>query len=204
MVKGKGSTVSAEEQAELNRLVHEDETPQVAPDRLAVIVSKTHEMQQKRQQLTKVQQEAERLTKEIEVLEYGVLPTLLDEAGLRGLPLDDGWSLERTEDVFASISKENMPAACLWFDKNDYGDMVKAFYIIAVPKGEKAAKMSAEIRKRLEKVKVPFTYDANVHWQTLKAWAKEALKDAVKLPDIIKIHQKPRAKLIEPKQPKGR
>lgn len=207
MAKGKGAAapkVSAAEQAELAKLLEEDERPIATPDQLAVILTKADEMRQKQIALNKAESDVERLKKEVELLEFGIIPPLLDAAGLMNFTMDDGWKVERVEEVYTSVSKENMPAACVWFDANDYGDMVKAFYIIEVPKGEKAPQMSKEIRLRLAKAKLPFIYEANVHWQTLKAWGKEALRDAVKLPEIIKVHQKPRAKLIEPKQPKSR
>lgn len=200
-MKGKGTRVSPAEQAELDRMLLEDQIADetAAPDKLAVIVDKAHELQGVKRRIAQAEAEVERLNKERETLEFGVLPALMDEARLREFTLDDGYKILRDEAVFVSLSKDNAPTACAWLTKHGYGAIVKTQFEIVIPKGPEAPKVAAFVRTLLAKNKLEFQYSQGVHPQTLKAFVKESIEQCRKLTPTISVHQKPRAQLIEPK-----
>lgn len=201
--KGRGSTkVSADEQAVLNAMMEEDQQPMASADKLAVITHTAHELQRVEREVLTITEQLETKTKEKQKLEFDVLPALMDEVGLKDFTLDDGYKVERGEEVYASISKENAPVACTWLTKHGYGSIVKTVFTVEVPRGPEAPKVSAAIRKLLEKNQITFEYSAGVHPQTLKAFAKESIEASRKLSPAISVHQQPRVKLKAPKAKK--
>lgn len=185
---------------DLAAMMLEDAQPSApAPDKLAVIIDTAHRLQAKQREMVRVGEILGKLATEAEDLEFNILPGLMDEASLKDFTLDDGTTIERTEEVYASISKDNAPTACAWLDKHGYGDIVKSGFIVVVPKGPNASKIATSIRILLTKAKLVFEHSVTVHPQTLKAFVKESIKQSRKLPVTISVHQKPRALLKEPK-----
>jgi hypothetical protein len=126
-----------------------------------------------------------------------VLPGLMDEASLKDFTLENGTMIERTEAVYASISKDRSKAACAWLIKNGYGDIVKSLVSIALPRG------SIEAFKKIEKLlktnKVAYEYTQSVHFQTLQAFVRESLEAGRSLTKEISVEVKALARIKKSK-----
>jgi hypothetical protein len=182
----------------LEQLLLEDAAAQApAPDILARItttVDQLRVMQRHRKQLEAALEEAQK--KERELVNF-TLPTLMDEARVTELTLDDDYRLIRSEEVYTNVSAENLPAVCAWLIKNKFGGIVKNVFDIVLPRG--ATAQANKIKKLLTKAEVTFESYQSVHSQTLKAFVKESLAESRKLPPEIKVHVQPCVELKAPK-----
>jgi hypothetical protein len=145
--------------------------------------------------------EAQELTKQARKLREEVLPQLMDSLELRDFTLTDGTKVERGEEVFASISKENADAACSWLEEHGASAIVKTQITVLIDKGD--MKLATKARKLLEKAKIPYLESRTVHPATLKSYVKEVLQAAkVTLPASIGVHVQPVASMKAPRAPK--
>lgn len=186
---------------QLDAMIAEDAAAQQAsPDTLARITSAAIELQVLEARTKQLEAETEETKREARRLAEQVLPSLMDEAGVPFLGLEDGSKVERTEAVFASIVKDNAREATQWLEENGYGALVKNGFTIAVDKGD--VKLAAKVRKVLEKAGLPFEEQCGVHPQTLVAFVKESLSQGRELPKTITYHVQPKVVIKQPKKSK--
>jgi hypothetical protein len=123
------------------------------------------------------------------------LPALLDEAQVSSLGLQDadGTVVEKGEEVYASISKDNARAAARWLDANGYGALIKSEIVVEAPRGDRDTALAA--MKALAKAHIAYEERAGVHPQTLKAFVRESLAEGRTLPATITYHTVPVAEL---------
>jgi hypothetical protein len=171
-----------------------------SPDQLAAILSSVELLRQAQARLLQLQADTESQETEVNRLRLKVLPGMMDEATVKVLGLDDGFSIERVEEVYASISKENLPAVAAWMEQHGHAALVKVAITLTFDKGDTVK--IALARKALKARALPYEEKASIHHQTLLAFVKESLADGTELPKQIGVHQQPAVKLIPPKQPK--
>ena len=185
----------------LDALIAEDAAAQQAsPDTLARITTAAAELQVLEARVDQLEQETKEAEREARRLAEQVLPSLMDEAGVPFLGLEDGSKLERTEAVFASIAKDNAREATQWLEEHGYGSLVKNGFYIPVDKGD--VKLSAKVRKVLEKAGLPFDEQCGVHPQTLVAFVRESLSQGRELPKTITYHVQPKVVIKQSRKPK--
>lgn len=185
----------------LNDMIAADaDAPEVKPDMLARIVSTAEEMRLTQAKADELTAKAAECTAAVKRLSEEVLPSLMDEAGVKQLALEDDYSLERGENVYSSISAANAPAAAAWLEKNGYGAIIKARIGIEFEKGD--TKMIAAVVKALKSVKANYDLREGVHPQTLRAFVRESLEVGRKLPASIAVHIQPVVSLKPPKKSK--
>jgi hypothetical protein len=138
----------------------------------------------------------------LKTLQEQTLPSLMEEAQIPRIGIDEEYDLERQQQVFANITKANANKACAWLQKNGYGALVKANFKINVDKGD--TRTQERIRSGLRKAKIPFEESVGVHAQTLGAFVRESLAQGRKLTPLIGVHCQPVAVLVKRKnaQPK--
>jgi len=170
----------------------------VAPDTLARIREQAVLLDKLERDARSFTAEAEACEKEARRIAEHVLPQLMDEAGLPAIELDDDTRIERGEDVYASISAANAPAATAWLEKNGYGSLVKFGFVIAVDKGD--TKLAAHIRGVLVKARIGYEEKGGVHAATLTAFVKEAISAGRSLPPSITHHVQPRVRVKKAKK----
>jgi hypothetical protein len=119
------------------------------------------------------------------------LPALLDEAQVSSLGLQDadGTIVEKSEEVYASLSKDKAPAACAWLDEHGYGALIKSEVVVEAPRGDRQTAIAA--MNALRKAKVSFVERSTVHPQTLKAFVRESLAEGRVLSPDITYHTVP-------------
>lgn len=118
-------------------------------------------------------EEARRLREE-------ALPSAMQEVGLTKVTLDSGRVISVAQEVYASISADNKPAAYAWLEEHDFGGLIKTEVSVAFGRGEmeKAKGLQDELRGKGMQVDI----DSSIHAQTLKAFIKEQLAAGNGLP----------------------
>lgn len=147
------------------------------------------------------EQEAEKKA-EITRLLQRVLPPAMDTLQLKQFLLEDGTQVERSDEVYASISKDNALAAAAWLEKNGAGSIVKAKIVVEFERGDTA--LAKLVRQLLTKSRIAFEETAGVHNATLRAYVKESVEEGRKLPSCISYHVQPTAVLKVRKPRKSR
>lgn len=110
------------------------------------------------------------------LLREEAIPSAMHELGLASIKLDSGQTVSIKQDVQASITEANKPAAFDWLEKNNFGGLIKTEVGVRFGKGgiDDAAKLLTELA---EKGFEP-TLKREVHHQTLCAFLREQLASA--------------------------
>ncbi len=77
---------------------------------------------------------------------------------------------------------ERRQAAFDYLDEQNAGDIIKSVFIVAIPRGKRA--VALKVQKALEKLKVEYTADLSVPWNTLTAWVKESVEKHKTVPNL--------------------
>lgn len=121
-----------------------------------------------------------------EILEYtqSTLPTMLKDAGLSGLELARSSNLPPFElrlkpyyhaNIDVGWEPDRKDRAFEWLDREGHGDLVKT--IITVELGRGTARIVRAVCAALKKLKVDYTMNRGVPWNTLTALVKEIVED---------------------------
>lgn len=127
------------------------------------------------------------------------LPEIMEDLGLQTFRTRSGLLITLKENLHASISKENEPAAFAWLDQNGFAKLIKRQFIVQFGKGEEkwAKKFANDLSKRKRQLEVD--QKKGVHPQTLKAFCKEQLTEGKDLPvDLFGIHRQQYTKVEIP------
>ena len=130
------------------------------------------------------------------------LPELMREVcpGINLVRLDDGDTVELTEDIQCGISEERKARAHAWLIENGFGGLIKTSVSAAFGKEErdKAVDAADKLSKIID---APVELDESVHSGTLKSFLKEQLEAGKKIPfDLFGIFVFNRVKVKEPKR----
>ena len=132
------------------------------------------------------------------------LPSLLKEAGVEDLTLEDGTKVSVAEEISCSITDEKRAEAHKWLRANNFGSIVKTQVLVSFGKDELAAADDLYLRMLKKYGDDHAEMKENVHPQTLKAFLKELMQDRVKFPlPLFGVHPYSMAKLTVKKE-KGR
>ncbi|RKZ72469.1 MAG: hypothetical protein DRQ48_00225 [Gammaproteobacteria bacterium] len=105
-----------------------------------------------------------------------LIPDLMDELGIEEFTTSAGIAVSVKENIRASISKDNAPAAFTWLRKNGHAGLIKrAITVIA-----KNDEQGTEIMGQLDDYDV--SDKAAVHAGTLSAWVREKLAAGEDIP----------------------
>lgn len=175
-------------------MIAEDAAEKVAtPDQLARITTEGIRLIELTKQSETFAEQSKVAKQDAYKIATEVLPSLMDEAGIKMVGLADDFTLTREEQVFANVTKDNMSEACAWLEKSGHGSIIKNEFVIPVEKGDtKAMKL---IRKLLKANKIPFEESMGVHPKTLEAFVKESVEEGRTLPAFIGSHIVPVVKL---------
>lgn len=181
-----------------------DAAPALSKDMLKRITTNALTLKARIARVAQLESDLEAAKKEVRDMAENVLPALMEEAQVNIVGLDDeeGTWIERGERVFASMSKENAPAACKWLDENGYGALIKTDVSIPLARGDR--KTLERVQKALAKLKINPDVTESVHASTLLSFVKESIEAGRKLPPEIKVHQVPIVELKKPKLRKPR
>lgn len=122
------------------------------------------------------------------------LPMLMDEAKQKRLTTIDGYEVERSEVVRASISQANMSKATAWLIDHGQASIVKRELSLKFGKGEE--QRAAEAVDTLREHNFTPTDKMSVHPQTLGALVRELLAEGKEIPmDLLGVYVQPLVKI---------
>jgi hypothetical protein len=111
------------------------------------------------------------------------IPEALSALGLSGVTLDDGRKVTVTPEVYVDLNEENRGAAFQWMEDEGYGDLIKTQVACTFGRGER--EHAQEVADLLSAAGYQAESKDTVHYQTLRAWAKDLLTQGVLLPDFF-------------------
>ena len=123
--------------------------------------------------LKQEEEEARRLSEE-------VIPTLMQQAGVSSIKLDNGTSVEVSPYYYAKISEDRKAEAFQWLRENDHGDLIKNNVSVSFGKGEDSN--AVNLKSELEAKGLVVDQKQDVHWQTLRGFVKEQIEKNKTIP----------------------
>lgn len=167
--------------------------------------------------LTKMAEEARDLELEINRLQIelaeqqdkhkniirNLLPSAMEELGMKNFTLADDSKIEVKDHINASISEDNKPRAWAWLEEHEFDGIIKTKVNAEFGKGE--IEQARDALKALEEAGFSGTMDRNIHPMTLKSFVKEQLEEGNSIPlDIFGVFEFKEAKITRPKEKKPR
>lgn len=134
----------------------------------------------------------------IEKLETDVIPGLMASAGnISEFKTAAGASVTLKDELYASISAANQPAAFAWLEQQGHGGVIKDQFTVALGKGDRATQQASALQKALESLGIDdYRRKRAVHPQTLQALLREQLAEGVDVPkETFGVYQVRRAKI---------
>jgi hypothetical protein len=142
-----------------------------------------------KEQLDALEQDAKEITEK-------QIPQLFEEYGLSEIKLSDGSRVKVEDKYFAGITKENETLAFHWLRDHGHDDIIKNDVTVTFGKGQDD--LAEQVMERLQNMGMG-QYMKNrkhVHWQTLRAFVKEQVKEGANLPfDLFGVHIVPTAEV---------
>jgi hypothetical protein len=138
---------------------------------------------QARQSQKKINSLGTELATEQEVLRNVLwvrLPAMMQEMGLKQFKTLDGTEINVKDEIVAHITEEKKLEAHRWLDDNGHGGLIKREVSVAFNREQQ--EMATALVNELAERFAATAEKKVVHPQTLKAWAKEMLKDGKSFP----------------------
>jgi hypothetical protein len=123
--------------------------------------------------LKKEEEEARRLSEE-------VVPTLMQQAGVSSIKLEDGSSVTVSPYYYAKIPEEKKQEAFDWLRARNFGDLIKNNLSVSFGKGEDSN--AANLKAELEAKGLVVDQKQDIHWQTLRGFVREQTEKNVNIP----------------------
>jgi 16S rRNA C1402 N4-methylase RsmH len=137
------------------------------------LTSQNQKVETIQKSLKEAEEEARRLSEE-------VIPTLMQQAGVSSIKLDNGTSVEVSPYYYAKISEDKKAEAFQWLRENDHGDLIKNNVSVSFGKGEDSN--AVKLKSELEAKGLVVDQKQDVHWQTLRGFVKEQIEKNKTLP----------------------
>ena len=141
--------------------------------------------------LKEEQEEARRLSEE-------VIPTLMQQAGVSSIKLEDGSSVTVSPYYYAKIPEDKKHEAYSWLRDNNFGDLIKNNVSVSFGKGEDSD--AVKLKATLEKQGLVVDQKQDIHWQTLRGFVREQMENNRSIPsDMFGLYVANRTKLTTKK-----
>ena len=137
------------------------------------LTSQNQKVETIQKSLKEAEEESRRLSEE-------VIPTLMQQAGVSSIKLDNGTSVEVSPYYYAKISEDRKAEAFQWLRENDHGDLIKNNVSVSFGKGEDSN--AVNLKTELESKGLVVDQKQDVHWQTLRGFVKEQIEKNKTLP----------------------
>lgn len=154
--------------------------------------------------IKELETELEEKRKELKGLKEAELPNMMNELGLQGFTLSNGWAIRIDPQIYASISKENQDEAYTWLESNGHGDLIKREFNIKFNKEQEkdVKKFQRDLSKRKKPLNV--SIKKSVHHQTLNSWVRESIAGGIVIPEkTFGVYRQKVAVLVPPKKELG-
>lgn len=121
------------------------------------------------------------LSEKARILREETIPNVLMELGIKEFKLDSGEKVTIKQDVYASMSSDNKPAAFRWLDEHSFGGLIKTGVVVDFSRAEieKAKELYSQLVK--QKLGSP-SLKQEINAQTFKAFLREQIAKGTDLP----------------------
>ena len=197
--------ISVFDPAQLQQDAEEQKTALTEKLSLEQVVELGEKLEKLKVEAATLQMKLDAKNKEISHIETVELPGALVDLGLKGLDLASGASIELIDIITANITDENRDAAHVWLREHGHGDLIKNIVSVTFGKGEdefakKLQQYLIEQRQAKELKCGSIDTKEAVHWQTLRAFVKEQLKNGEAIPaETFKLYVGNAVKIVQPK-----
>lgn len=177
-------------------------TPQ--PPAIEEIVSLAEQQVALETEINERLEELKKLNARYTEIQTESLPLAMAEAKLQKFVLSNGHSIEVKKDFTCGIPAPRRDEAFQWLENAGYGGLIKTEVAIAFGKGEleRAQALAAKLLK--EKYDTT-SISREVHWQTLKAFINESVRETRPVPmDLFGAIPSNKAIIKPPPKPKGK
>ena len=137
------------------------------------LTSQNQKVETIQKSLKEAEEESRRLSEE-------VIPTLMQQAGVSSIKLDNGTSVEVSPYYYAKISEDRKAEAFQWLRENNHGDLIKNNVSVSFGKGEDSN--AVNLKSELEAKGLVVDQKQDVHWQTLRGFVKEQIEKNKTIP----------------------
>jgi 16S rRNA C1402 N4-methylase RsmH len=155
-------------------------TINIKTDEVKEISEACNKLTSQNQKVETIQKSLEEAEEEARRLSEEVIPTLMQQAGVSSIKLDNGTSVEVSPYYYAKISEDRKAEAFQWLRENDHGDLIKNNVSVSFGKGEDSN--AANLKSELEAKGLVVDQKQDVHWQTLRGFVKEQIEKNKTIP----------------------
>ena len=153
---------------------------------LEVVTRIGNKLVDKNKQLTKKEEELKNLKLEIRKIQEEELPDAMRACnGMERFDLKDGTQIKVKDEIFVSMRADRKADALKYLEDEGHAELIKHDVKVSCPKGkyDQADKLISVLSKNFKDI--PYDEKADVHSQTLKAWAKDQYKLGKTLPEEL-------------------
>ena len=155
-------------------------TINIKTDEVKEISEACNKLTSQNQKVETIQKSLEEAEEEARRLSEEVIPTLMQQAGVSSIKLDNGTSVEVSPYYYAKISEDKKVEAFKWLRENDHGDLIKNNVSVSFGKGEDSN--AVNLKSELEAKGLVVDQKQDVHWQTLRGFVKEQIEKNKTIP----------------------
>jgi len=156
---------------------------QVGNNEVAAIADLCKRANEKKEQITKMEEELKQLKKELLKLTDEDIPDTMTEIGVSEYKLIDGSSVTLKPTYGAHISEDNQQEAFQWLRDNELDDIIKN--TVSVEFGRKEDEQALAFKELVEEQKYEPVQVTNIHPQTLKAFIRERIEKGMEIPNHL-------------------
>jgi hypothetical protein len=169
------------------------ETAPADVDKLGLIGTLVNKQVDLEQRIEVLESNLKKAKEELEVLATRTIPDAMLDAGVTRFDTEQA-TVKIEKQYFPGVKKEDEPAFYQWMLDNDKAGIVSSTVTVDLGKGglERAESVLEAIRKV---VNDPVSAKNSIHWQTLRAFARELSESGESIPEMLTIHQVDRAKI---------
>ena len=135
---------------------------------------------------------------ELDRISGHTIPDIMAELAMESFTLEDGYKLEVKNDLKASITAENKPAAHKWLREHNFDGIIKTKVLAEFGRGEmeKAEQALAKLRE----AGFEASMDEGIHAATLKSFVKERMEAGDAIPvSTFGVYEFKKTKITAPK-----
>ena len=134
-------------------------------------------------QISQLEDQTSQLKEALRKLQEEEMPELFSEAGVSGIILPNGVTVQVDTSIHCGIPAERKDEAFDWLKANNHGDLIKNEFVVKF--GRKEDNMVGDFRALAEKLGLKFDNKQKVEPMTLKAFVKEQMKSGTPLPQDL-------------------
>lgn len=167
-----------------------EDAPEASKDQLAKIRGLAKEMRDLDIDNARMKEQTTENNKRIEAIKWQDLLNAMDEAGMRAMTLEAEGNLPAYEvktgayyhaNIAVDWPPEQKAAAFNWLDKHEPG-MLRNSFVIEFGKNSRA--VQKKLIAALKKLKIPYSNEFGVPWNTLTAYVKEQIEEHERTPPL--------------------